>query len=412
MTASGHDPVVSARSRPGTNRLKVLVLIKGLGLGGAERLIVDSLPYLDQERFAYEFAYVLPWKDFLVPQIEKAGFPVYCLGERSGHTPVSHGRGRELGLLVLGLQRLWRLQKQEQFDLIQADLVLSGVLARFIGRWAGVPVVYTEHNLQERFHPLTRLANRLTYSWNDCVLAVSAEVAASIERGGLHRKTRVVTVRNGVPVEQVRAEATSLDSLRAELGIPATSLVVGTVAVFRQQKRLGDWLEVAARIAAAREDVTFLLVGHGPEEAALRAGVRELGLAERVRMPGFRADGRRVLALMDVCLMTSIHEGLPIVLLEAMTLAKPVVSTAVGGIPEVVEDRKEGFLTGVGEVQALAKQVLRLLDSTALRREMGQRAAQKIESQYHIRHRVRFMEERYEELLLEAWDWDGLSAGS
>jgi glycosyltransferase involved in cell wall biosynthesis len=400
---------------------QVLVVIKGLGLGGAERLVVDSLPYLDRTRFAYEFAYLLPWKDHLVSQIEAAGFPVYCLGtgaidggrpaKRADKEPAA-GRWREAGILAGGLRRLWRLQQRRGYDLIQADLAVAGVLARMVGRWHGARVVYTEHNLQARFHPLTRRINGLTYGWNDCVVAVSEEVAASIERSGLHRKTRVVTVRNGIPVEQIRAEATSLDSLRAELGIPERSLVVGTVAVFRQQKRLEDWLEVAARIAGERENVTFLLVGHGPEDAVLKARVEELGLEDRVFMPGFRADGRRVLGLMDVYLMTSIHEGLPIALLEAMALAKPVVSTAVGGIPEVVEEGKEGFLTEVGEIRGLATAVLRLLDSAALRREVGQRGAQKVERQYHIRHRVGFIEDIYRELLLGPRDGRGVKGGS
>jgi glycosyltransferase involved in cell wall biosynthesis len=391
---------------------RILVLIKGLGLGGAERLIVDSLSYLNRERFEYEFVYLLPWKDHLAPAIRKAGFPVYCLGTsskgRKGHTTKHSGRaaggGRwaDVGLLLLGLRRLWKLQQLRGYALIQADLALAGVLARIVGRWQGARVVYTEHNLQERFHPLTRWINGLTYGWNDCVLAVSEEVAASIQRHGLGNKTQVITLLNGVPAEAVRAEASSLDSLRTELGISDTSLVVGTVAVFRSQKRLEDWLQVAARVAAHREDVTFLIVGHGPEETVLKAKVRELGLSDRVYMPGFRPDGRRVLGLMDVYLMTSTYEGLPIALLEALTLGKPVVSTAVGGIPEVVEDGREGFLTPVGAVDEMAHQIIRLLDDSHLRQVMGQWGTGKIEAHYHIKHRVRVMEDLYLELLQHA----------
>lgn len=368
-------------------RFKILILIKGLGLGGAERLIVDSLPYLNREQFAYEFAYMLPWKDFFVPTITKAGFPVHCLGmQKTWHFPWMQ-------------RRLQNLMRERSFDLIHADLPVTGILARLMGRRFGIPVIYTEHNLQERYHPLTRRANALTFGWNDCVLAVSEEVAGSINRCGLGRKTKVKTLVNGVPVEQVRAEAGNVNGLREEFGIPENHLVVGTVAVFRRQKRLQDWLEVASRVVQQQKNVTFLLVGHGPEEVLLRSKLRELRIEDRVVMPGFRPDGRRVMALMDVFLMTSEFEGLPMALLEAMALSKPVVATAVGGIPEVMKNGDEGFLTSVGAVDELAECTTRLLSDHQLRQLMGERGAAKVEEKFHIRHRVKFIEELYLEVL-------------
>ena len=370
-------------------RFKILILIKGLGLGGAERLMVDSLPYLNQEQFDYEFAYMLPWKDFLVPVITKAGFPVHCLNvQKTWH-------------FFSVLRRLQKLIREGRFGLIHADLPVTGILARLMGRRFGIPVIYTEHNLQERYHPLTRRANALTFGWNDCVLAVSEEVAASINRSGLARKSNVRTLLNGVPVEQVRAEAGNANGLREEFGIPKNNLVVGTVAVFRRQKRLQDWLKVVSRITQQQKNVTFLLVGHGPEEAMLRSKIRELRIEDRIVMPGFRPDGRRVMALMDVFLMTSEFEGLPMALLEAMALRKPVVATAVGGIPEVVKNGDEGFLTHVSAVDELARCITKLLSDPQLRQRMGERGAAKVEEKFHIKHRVKFIEALYLEVLAE-----------
>lgn len=387
-------------------RPKILLLIKSLGLGGAERLLVDALPYLDRQRFDYHLAYLLPWKDYLVPQFREAGLAVHCLGRVDRRPPtadrrvVAAGGGwRAAGLLPLALPRLNRLQKEHQFDLIHADLPLAGVLARLVGRRHNVPVVYTEHNLQERYHPLTRRLNRLTYGWNRRVLAVSQEVADSISRFGLDRQTEVATLLNGVPVEQVRAEAANLNGLREELDIPPDHLVVGTVAVFRRQKRLQDWLAVARRVADQREDVTFLLVGHGPEEDFLRAEIGRLGLGARLRLPGFRPDGRRLLGLMDLYLMSSEFEGLPIALLEALALGKPAVATPVGGISELVQQGQEGFLAPVGAIEALAECTLQLLDDEPLRREMGQRGAEKVAEQFHLQKRVQRIEALYRELL-------------
>jgi L-malate glycosyltransferase len=285
---------------------------------------------------------------------------------------------------------------------IQADLPVAGIMARIAGRWSSVPVVYTEHNLQERYHSLTRWMNAATYGWNRRVLAVSSEVAASIDRGGLRTRTRVVTLLNGVPVEQVRAEASQGLDVRAELKIPSAHLVVGTVAVFRSQKRLTDWVQVAARIAARRSDVTFLLVGGGPLEGELRAHIALLGLSDRVRMPGFRPDGRRLMAAMDVFLMTSQFEGLPMALLEAMALGKPVVSTRVGGIPEVLIDGEAGLLAPVGAIDELSAGVERLLRDAAMRTRLGAAGAARVESEYHVKRRVEAIEGLYHEILQEA----------
>ncbi|RPI57365.1 MAG: glycosyltransferase [Acidobacteria bacterium] len=386
-------------------RPKVLVLIKGLGLGGAERLLVDSLPFLDRTQFDYHVGYLLPWKRFLVDELERAGIPVHCLGGAScpnGAAPPPTRSWKALTLLPQALRRLVALQRRERFDVIQADLPVAGILARLAGRWSAVPIVYTEHNVQERYHSITRWANAATYGWNRRVLAVSGEVAASIERSGLRERTRVVTLPNGVPVEQIRAEAALTHGLRAELNIPEHHLVVGTVAVFRSQKRLDDWLQVASRVAARRADVTFLMVGGGPLESDVRRQIDGLGLAHCVRTPGFRPDGRRLMGLMDVYLMTSEFEGLPIALLEAMTLGKPVVSTDVGGIPEVLQRGLTGLLTPVGAVAQLADSVIQLLNDEALRTRMGRMGAARVESEYHVRRRVEAIEHLYHQVIDEA----------
>lgn len=381
-------------------KTKVLILIKSLGLGGAERLLVDSLPYLDRARFEYHVGYLLPWKGFLVPQLERAGIAVHCLGGPVDDTPAVGSAGTAIALLPRALKRVLALHRRERFDVIQADLPVAGILARFAGKWSSVPVVYTEHNVQERYHAVTRWFNAVTYGWNRRVLAVSGEVADSIGRQGLRKRTRVMTLLNGVPVEQVRAEALQGTGARAELNIPQDHLVVGSVAVFRSQKRLNDWLDVASRVAARRADVTFLLVGGGPLEHEVRERVKALGLSQLVRLPGFRPDGRRLMNAIDVFLMTSEFEGLPMALLEAMALGKPVVSTRVGGIPELLA-LDAGILAPVGGIDELSTGVLSLLNDAGQRARMGAAGAARVESQYHIRRRVQSVEAVYHEVLAE-----------
>ncbi len=371
-------------SQSQTNKkARILLLIKGLDLGGAERMIVDSLPYLDRDKFSYEVAYLLPSKNFLAPQIKSAGFAVSCVGMHNNY------------YLPKAVIQLRKLVQESQIDLIHAHLPLAGLAARTVGRHNRVPVIYTEHNVQERYHPVTRWANLKTMRWNAHVISVSGEVTASLRRAGRSGSVSITTVQNSVPVDLVRKEAVGLDQLREELGIPKEHRIVGTVAVFRKQKRLHEWLEVAKRVCDRSRDVTFLLVGDGPEVAHLKEAVAKLGLEERVVMPGFRPDGRRLLGLLDVFLMTSAYEGLPIALLEAMALGKAIVATAVGGIPEAVRDGEEGFLAQQCDIGLLAKHVCAFLESEIIRYEMGRRAAERAERHFDLKDRIRQIEDIY-----------------
>jgi glycosyltransferase involved in cell wall biosynthesis len=370
-----------------TSKPRILVLIKGLGLGGAERLLVDALPWLDRASFDYEFAYLVPWKNFLAGTIADAGHPVRCLGLAGpARTP-------------LVLARLVAILRDRRVDLVHAHLPAAGILARVAGRLRGVPVIYTEHNFPDRYHPLTRFVNNATYGSNRTVLTVSGEITAALERLGLARRTRVVTLPNGVPAEAVRAEAGNRGDARRELGIATGATVVGTVAVFRRQKRLADWVAVAQRVLARHPDVVFLIAGHGPEEAALRASVRAAGLEGRILLPGFRPDGRRVIGAMDVFLMTSEYEGLPVAVLESMALGVPVVATAVGGVPEAVRDGLEGLLAPVGGIELLAGHVERLAGDPELRRRLGESAARRVAEKFHIRRMAAAVENVYRETL-------------
>jgi glycosyltransferase involved in cell wall biosynthesis len=370
-----------------SKRINILLLIKGLGLGGAERMVVDALPYLDRERFSYEVAYLLPWKNFLVPQIRGAGITVHCLGMRNNY------------YLHQAVKRLHRLAEERRFDLIHAHLPLAGLAARFAGRSGRLPVVYTEHNVQDRYHLLTRWANQKTMHWNAHVISVSGEVTASLRRSGASGSVSITTVQNGVPVKLVKTEAVGLDRLREELGISTKNRIVGTVAVFRKQKRLDSWLEVAKKVLDRSRDVTFLLAGHGPEAASLREAVQKFGLERSVIMPGFRPDGRRLIGLLDVFLMTSAYEGLPIALLEAMALGKAIVATDVGGIPEAIGNGVEGFLAHTGDIELLSKHVCSLLENDTLRYEMGRRAAEKAEKDFDLKNRIHQVEDIYLEVL-------------
>ena len=348
--------------------MRICHLIKGLGRGGAESLLPQTIAARGKG-FAYRVGYFLPWKDALVGEVERAGASVHCFETRSN------------AALLRSIPSVERWLREAGAELVHAHLPLAGVVARLAGHRAGIPVVYTEHNLQERYHWLTRFANRATWARQSHVIAVSGEVAQSIAHR-LPPSTPVTVVRNGIFVGE------STGSWRAEVrqrwSIDLDAPVVGTVAVFRAQKRLDQWLQ-AARLLAERDARTrFLLVGDGPKRRELEEITSDAGLSSRVVFAGLQEDVRPYYAAFDVFLTSSQFEGLPLALLEAMAAGLPVVATKVGGIPEVIQEGDQGLLVPFDEPASLAAAVARLLADPPLRERLGRSARERVRREFSV----------------------------
>jgi len=362
----------------------VLHLIKSLGLGGAENLLLATARR--DSPVDYSFAYFLPWKDALVEPLRQAGAEVTCFPAKSA-----------AGVLARA-PAVARHLRRHGIDLVHAHLPVSGVAARLAGRMAGVPVVYTEHNLMPRYHPLTRRANLWTWGLQRAVVAVSAEVAASI---AVHAgdKVPVQVVANGVPVDRLRRDPTAAAALRTRLGFAADAPLVGQVAVFRSQKRLDHWLTAARKIHERLPECRFALVGDGPLRDEVERRVAAAGLDGVVHLPGLQADVTPWLSAFDLLMISSDFEGLPLVLLEAMAFEVPVVATAVGGIPETVADGETGRLVAPGDPAALATAALELLADPVRRAAMGSAARRRAESEFSTDRMLTELEDLYDRLL-------------
>lgn len=364
---------------------RVLLLVKGLGRGGAEQLLVSAARHLDRSRFDYEVAYLLPHKDALVDDLRAAGLPVACL---------SGARG------VGWLGRLRSLVRGRRIDLVHAHSPYPAIGARVALRRGGTKLVYTEHNVWARYHPATRWANLSTFFRNDHVFAVAEDVRSSIvypRPMSFLRMPPTETLHHGIDVELVPALAVP-DGVRAELGISDGAPVVGTVANFKTHKAHDVLLRAAERVRRDVPDVRFVLVGTGPLEEEIRRQTRERRLEDHVVFAGFRDDPLRVAASFDVFALPSTYEGLSIALLEAMALGKPPVVTRVGGLPEVVDHGVSGLLVPSGDPDALAVEIVRLLRDAKLRADLGE-AARRRATDFDIRRAVRRTEEVYGELL-------------
>jgi glycosyltransferase involved in cell wall biosynthesis len=357
---------------------RVLLLVKSLDHGGAQRLLADCVK---AGAFDYEVAYLLPARNALVPELEATGTRVTCLETR---------RAQPWPL------RLRAHARKSAIDLVHAHSPYAAVGAR-LALPRGMPLVYTEHNVWPAYHPATRWANRLTFARNDHVFAVSDAVRASI-RSPPQRAAKpmppIETLHHGL---RHRPSAKTA-SLRGELGLTAETPLVCTVAEFRAEKGHQHLLQAAAEVQRSAPEVRFALIGDGPREPAMRRCAAELNLSGTAIFAGRRDDAANAVRECDVFVLPSLQEGLPLALLEAMAQARPVVVTDAGGLTEVIRNAEDGLVVPAGDPPALAQAILQLLRDDGLRERLGRAAAERAAT-FDLSKAVSRIEAVYEDLL-------------
>jgi glycosyltransferase involved in cell wall biosynthesis len=363
--------------------VRVLHVVKGLGPGGAERLLVSVAGVADPSAVRYEVAYVLDWKEHLVPELTALGVPTHRLAGRRGMAdPRWPGRLRALARDV---------------DVVHLHSPAVAAVARPVlrTRRPAPVVVSTEHNLWSSHSPITRAANALTLPLDRVRWAVSAEVVAS-EWPRWRARTEVLV--HGVPLAALQARRGERAEARRSQGWADDDVVVVIVANLRANKDYPTLFAAAARAMKSEPRLRFVSVGQGPLEDELRRSLAGGGLADRFVMLGYHADPAAVVVGADLFTLSSRHEGLPISLLEAMALGVPAVVTAVGGNAEVVTDGVDGVLVPPGSPDELAGAYVRLARDAGERARLGEAAAVRAEA-FDIARTARVLEGRYRSLV-------------
>jgi glycosyltransferase involved in cell wall biosynthesis len=363
---------------------RVLHVIKGLGPGGAEHLLVAGAPYRSERYSQVEVAYLLPWKDHLVSSLNDRGVGTHCLG---GGQPID----------PRWVSRLVRLVHQHDVGLIHLHSPVAAAMARPALRALArrVAVVSTEHNSWASHSAATRQANRATYRLGDAWIAVSDEVRSSLPKG-LRDRTEVII--HGIDTTRVAEARRQREAVRAALGLADHDIGVITVANLRAQKAYPTLLRAARLVVDRDSAIRFFAVGQGPLEAELVAERDQLGLRDHFSFLGHRTDVAALLGAMDVFTLASDHEGLPLALMEAMAASLPVVATTAGGIPSVVEDGASGLLVPPRRPDALAACILRLAGNAPERAALGANSS-RVSTRFDIGRATQQIEEIYDRAL-------------
>lgn len=354
--------------------LRVRHLLKGLGPGGAERLVVsqvtsslsDGSPadgraagdgnHGNDGAVHYDVAYTLAHKDHLVAELRRHDITTHCL--------------LATGTLRPGwIRRLRRLLREDPVDIVHVHspvvAAATRLVVRTMSRHHRPLVVGTEHNRWPRHHRLTRWANRVTIGWQDVTIAVSEDVRSTMSARAA-RHTEVVL--HGIDLDGVRATADRAGA-RAELGIADDDILVVCVANLRREKALEVLLEAAIQAQCDEPRLRHVVVGQGPCADRLADLVARSPVASRFALLGYRADATRIISAADIFSLSSRHEGLPVALMEALALGVPVAATAAGGIPEAIG--MAGLTVAVDDHRALGAAQVELAEDSALRAELA-----------------------------------------
>ena len=358
---------------------KVLYLITKLELGGAQKQLLSLCSGLDKEKFAI---YLFTADSGLLVEDASKVFGINLYLSKFLDRPINPFKD------LLAFFEIASFIKSKKINVVHTHSSKAGILGRLAARVAGVKrIVHTVHGWSfNDFQPyLSRhfyiLLERLCARLSDKIVVVSEydkEKGLSEHIGG---RNQYLVVPYGIDHSEFKAESYSL---RKEFGIPSSVLLVGMIACFKSQKAPQDFIEAARLITSKSGNVKFIMIGDGQMRGHVQELISRYQLQDKVILAGWRRDIPQVLCALDIFVLTSLYEGMPIVVLEAMAAAKPVVATNTGGIAEVIKDGEDGFLVTPKAPQEMADRIFTLLTDENLRKRLGENASLSVSENFSV----------------------------
>lgn len=375
----------------------IMILVTQLERAGAQKIAIAQARHFHQCGYRVTLCFFYD-KQKLLTELERS--EPYRLLDLRAKLP---GDRRLVAFLRLlrSLWTLYRYLRKEEVRAIETLTHYSNVLGIPIAWLARVPVrIASQRNVLAGF---PRWFLRLdTFVVNSGMATMMVAVSDDTRRFCIAtegmRPDRVITIPNGVDASifSPMQRASDTTALRDELGVPENALIIICVARLHPQKGHSYLLEALETLRDARSDFVCLLVGDGPERGSIESHVSARGLQHCVRLLGNRPDVARLLAVSDIFVLPSLHEGLSNALLEAMAVGLPVVASDVSGMDEILVNGETGFLVPAADSNALASALTWLLDDEGLRTRMGRAARQHVLTRYS----QDVMLKRYEQVLM------------
>jgi len=369
------------------NRIRVMYVFAALPVGGAEKLLYSELQGMDMRRFQ-PMVCCLSEKGPMGERIEASGVPVVAL-DRMKH--------KRFDLEMIRI--LKNLMLRERIQVVHTHLYDGGRYGRLAAWRSGIPcIVATFHNVYVRRRPRIHLTNRLLGHISDRIIAVSKSVKNDLIHFDGLPPDKIQVLYNTIDFKAFQ-EPHDRQAVRGAYGIHDSDIVIGWVARLAKQKGHEFLLEAAHSMSETYPNLRLLLVGDGPLKQRLMEKARDLGIEQRVVFTGTSDQVPELLSAMDVFVLPSLWEGLPLVIGEAMAAGVPVVGTDVGGVSELIIDGKTGVLIPAGQPQAIREAVESILEQPDRTRAMVDHAGKHIEKLFSTSDHTNRLQDLYVEVL-------------
>lgn len=384
----------------GKELARVLHPITRLIVGGAQENTLYTATLLDPDRYQVD---------------------VIC-GPQTGSegSLIEEARQRGISLTILpdllrqisprrdlrALAQMVKIIRQGRYDIVHTHSSKAGIIGRLAARLAGTPViVHTVHGWS--FHEYMPASTRQLYIWlerwmarlTDALIVVTGRDIDKGLQAGIGRAGQYHLIRSAIPLDEFQPGLYEREAERAGLGIPAGAAVIGNVGRFSAQKNPLDWIRVAGQVTAVCPQAFFLMVGDGPLRGEVEAEIQKQGLDKRILLTGLRRDAARMMAAMDIFLLTSLWEGLPRVIPQAMAMNLPVVANLADGTAEAIQDGINGYLCAPGDLAQMAGQVVELVNHPLKRLEMGANGREIAARDYDLKTMIAQIDQLYTQLL-------------
>lgn len=381
--------------------VKVAHIVTRLDFGGAQQNTLHTVEHLDRERF--EPLLVCGRGGYLDDRtraLGPSGSPVRTRFIEDLDRSVSPLRD------LMAFLQLYAVLSEEKPEIVHTHSSKAGILGRLAAALAGVPViVHTFHGFG--FHEGMPKPVRAAYVLLERISALfsSRLVFVSKANMGYARSYRIGApeayrlIRSGVRLSDFPAAIESRRKKRESLGVPADAPLVVCVGNLKPQKNARDFVRAARAVCGKMPEARFVFVGEGPLRGELEDEVRGAGLKDRILFPGWRKDTGELLAAADVFFLTSLWEGLPRALVEAMKSGLPCVAYSVDGVSDILRDGVNGFAVEPRDWAQAGRRVAELLKDRRLRARLGAQAAASIGDEFDIDGMVRSQEKLYSELV-------------
>lgn len=365
--------------------LVVAHLIATNFFGGPEKQIVSHAHVLDKNRFRFVLISFVEngQPNELLDNARRVGLDVVELHTDKAFDPSA-------------VFRLNRILADRHVNILCSHGYKANVIGRLATWIAGIPHLavsrgWTAENRKIRFY---EMLDRFFLRHANRVVAVSNGQRKKILKLGISPE-RVAVIHNAIDVSAVTVSEQK-SSIRQELGIPQDAVLVVSAGRLSPEKNHTAMIEAARAVCATRRDIYFAVFGEGFLRADLEARISRAGLKGRFFLPGFRRDILNLFREIDIFMLPSFTEGLPNVALEAFAVSKPIVATAVGGTPEVVQHGISGFLTNPEDIQTMTGHLLQLAESRELRSQMGEAGRRFVAEHFGFERQTKNYVELYE----------------